>query len=88
MKESKTTIDDLAKKIDGVAKSVDDLAVITKKGFDAVGKQFEGVNSCMNTLENGQEDIKLRLNNVAYRFEFIELQRRIILLEKKAGFAK
>ena len=41
-----------------------------------------------NNLERGQEDIKLKLDNVAYRFELQELQRRVELLEKKAGFVR
>ena len=36
-------------------------------------------------LKTGQEEIKLRLDNVAYRFELIELQRRVQLLEQRAG---
>lgn len=33
-------------------------------------------------LENGQEEIKLRLTNVAYRFELEKLEKRVKALEK------
>lgn len=76
-------------------KTIDSLAIITKNGFDLVGQRFEQVDKKLDEvdkkltlLDRGQEDIKLRLDNVAYRFELTELQRRVILLEKKAGFAK
>ncbi len=39
-----------------------------------------------NTREH--EEIKLRLDNVAYRFELVELQRRVQILEKKIGIKK
>ena len=85
MKESKMTTDDLARMVNS--------------GFNTVQKDIQGMRQEMNCrlgnvenvvkkLENGQEDIKLRLDNVAYRFEFVELKRRVTLLERKAGFAK
>jgi len=47
--------------------------------------RMNSMDGRMKSLEEGQEQIKLRLNNVAYRFELVELQRRVKLLEKKAG---
>jgi archaellum component FlaC len=80
--------------------TIDDLAVMVQKGFDkvdeqfhgvseqfhGVSEQFQGVNDRLDHLEQGQEDIKLKLDNVAYRFELKELQQRVELLEKKANF--
>lgn len=72
------------KKID---EKIEDLARITKKGFDAVDRGF-GENSREHSLlESGQEDIKLRLDSVAYRFEFVELQKRVARVEKKVGIS-
>jgi hypothetical protein len=79
MKKREITNKELAKKIDSLTELVDKLAAATKRDFD-------GVNIRLDKLEQGQEDIKLRLDNVAYRFELQELERRVTLLEKKARF--
>ncbi|OGE74522.1 MAG: hypothetical protein A3K06_00050 [Candidatus Doudnabacteria bacterium RIFCSPHIGHO2_01_52_17] len=80
--------------------TIDDLAVMVKNGFEGVtgemnsrfdqahrdmNSRFGEVNHRLDLLEQGQEQIKLKLDNVAYRFELIELQRRVEMLEKKAG---
>lgn len=52
------------------------LAIMVAKGFDAVDKRLKN-------LENGQEDIILRLDNTALKFEVVELKRRVGALEKK-----
>lgn len=65
---------------------LDDLAVMVKSGFDQVDKRFEHMEESFGTLEKGQEEIKLRLDNVAYRFELVELQKRVEILEKKINF--
>jgi polyhydroxyalkanoate synthesis regulator phasin len=57
------------------------LARMIKTGFDEVGTRLEN-------LETGQEEIKRRLDNVAYRFELDDLERRVEKLEFKAGLAK
>lgn len=80
MKEKNVTIDDLARMVKSGFDSVD-------KRFDGVDGKFIGIEKRLDNLERGQEDIKLRLDNVAYRFELLELQRRVELLEKKAKFA-
>ncbi len=59
----------------------EDLARIVKNGFDDVYKKLRG-------LEQGQEDIKLRLDNVAYRFEVQELKKRVEKLELKLGLKR
>ena len=58
--------------------AIDNLALITGKGFEHVDER-------MDFLEQGQEDIKMRLDNVAYRFELVELQRRVEVLEKRVN---
>jgi len=79
---------------------LDDLAVMVKDGFDQVDKRFDQVDKrfdqvdkqfnhlekVVDTLEKGQEEIKLRLDNVAYCFELVELQKRVEILEKKISF--
>jgi len=69
--------------------TIEDLAGMVAKGFDEAKTnldQFRGeVGKRFDVLEDSQEQIKLKLDNVAYRFELVELQRRVDILEKKAG---
>lgn len=58
--------------------TLNDLAGMIKVGFDETQAKFE-------VLERGQEDIKLRLDNVAYRFEIVALEKRVEVLEHKLG---
>ncbi|MBU2037322.1 hypothetical protein KJ866_03965 [Patescibacteria group bacterium] len=76
--------------------TIDDLAIMTKRGFDEVGENmkqgFSAVNNNIRILSENNarehEDIKLRLDNVAYRFELVELQKRVEVLEKRTGVKK
>lgn len=63
--------------------TIDNLAVMIKKGFDHMDENFKQADERLNCLEKGQEEIKLKLDNVAYRFELVELQKRVEILEKK-----
>jgi len=60
--------------------TINELAGMIKVGFDEVKVRLD-------TLERGQEDIKLRLDNVAYRFEIVALEKRVDVLEQKFGVA-
>ena len=62
--------------------TTNELAGMVKTGFDEMGKQFEKIDKRLTALETGQEDIKLRLDNVAYRFEIVEVQKRLKALEE------
>jgi hypothetical protein len=72
-----------------LAKNINDLANAVNSGFEGVDKRFDRVEKRLDDLEQGQDDIKLRLTNVAYRFELQEMERkfeaRLNRLEKKAG---
>ena len=61
------------------------LARTVSAGFLQVDQTLSEVNNKIQNLEDGQEQIKLRLDSVAYRFELVEVQRRVSHLEKKAG---
>ena len=78
-----------AKKItlESLAGSVEDLAAMTAKGFENTATKADVVrlDNRLGKLEQGQEDIKLKLDNVAYRFELVELQKRVERLEQKTG---
>ncbi len=69
--------------------TLDDLAAMVAGGFsdltNGMNSRFDAVEKDVKELQNGQEQIKLRLDNVAYRFELVELQRRVVLLERRAG---
>jgi len=67
--------------------TIEDLAVMIKKGFDSVDERFNKVEKELKELRAGQDDIVLRLDNVAYRFELNELKQRVFVLEQKAGIA-
>jgi hypothetical protein len=58
--------------------SIDDLARMIKTGFDGVDERLE-------KLEIGQEDIKLRLDQAAWKFELEELKTRVENIESKIG---
>jgi archaellum component FlaC len=67
--------------------TLDDLARMVKVGFDETGKRLDGVEKRLDgvekrlgrvegdieSLKEGQERIELRLSNVGYRFELVEL---------------
>ena len=65
--------------------TLDDLGAMVAIGFEEARLGREEMKADIGQLKEGQEQIKLRLDNVAYRFELVELQRRVKLLEKKAG---
>jgi len=46
-----------------------------KQGFDETGERLTNLEQGQKALEQGQEEIKLNLTNVAYRFELVELQK-------------
>jgi len=78
------------------------LAKMIKRGFDDHDKRFEGVNKRfdkvdlrfdkidlkLGNLEQGHDEIKVRLDNVAYRFEIEDLQKRVKKLEFKLGIRR
>jgi len=80
--------------------TIDDLAMMTKRGFDELGEKLgekidelggrvkEGFRVVSENNAREHDEIKLRLDNVAYRFELVELQKRADALEKKTGIKK
>lgn len=72
--------------------NLEGLARMIKKGFDEnteqhtqIFKRFDKVETSLTNLEQGQEEIKLKLDQVAYRFEVQELDRRLKIVEAKLG---
>jgi hypothetical protein len=62
-------IDKLVGAVSKLTDTVDELAVTTKQGFDAVGKETA--------------EIKSRIDGLVHRFEFDALERRVVDLELK-----
>lgn len=73
----------LTKKIES---EIDGLAVMTKRGFDATDQKMAEIQEehkkHFSLIENNQADLKLRQDNVAYRFELNALEERVSQLEK------
>ena len=69
--------------------TIDDLAQMVQKEFVASHNELSGlrneIKKDIGDLKEGQERIELRLSNVAYRFEIIDLQSRVETLEEKLG---
>ncbi|MDO8424422.1 MAG: hypothetical protein Q7S70_00600 [bacterium] len=65
--------------------TLDDLGAMVKRGFDSVDGKFNKVETQLDDLENGVEEIKLKLDRVAYRFEVEELDRRLKRIENRMG---
>jgi len=71
--------------------TIEGLARMVKKGFDETAKKgevnvrFDKVETRLDVLEDGIEEIKLKLDQVAYRFEIEELNRRLKRVEAKLG---
>lgn len=74
--------------------TIDELAGMIKGEFDSAGHRFDKIDGEIKDiksemaegfkeLRNGQENIELKVSNVAYRFELVELQKRVEFLEKK-----
>lgn len=72
--------------------TLDNLAGMIKRGFDENTKEhrkmfklLDGHTNRLDNLGQGQEEIKLKLDQVAYRFEIQELDRRLKRVEVKLG---
>ena len=82
----------LAKKIDHLENLIEKLAISTKIGFDETRKEnkkeFGKIKKELAILKYDLEEIKTKSANTPYRFELIELQKRVDVLEKKVGIAR
>lgn len=83
IKDIDAKIDNIDAKIDTkIDTKIDELAVMTKHGFDSIGERLDDLEKT-NTREH--EEIKLRQDEVPYRFELVELQKRVDVLKRKAS---
>lgn len=78
----KITINELAVKIDNLSTTIDDLAAITARGFENTATNINRLEIKVTNLEEGQENIILRLDSMAPNFEIKELKKRVAKIEK------
>ncbi len=67
--------------LDGADKRVDGI----EKRFDENTREHRAIMSRLEGLESGIEEIKLKLDRAAYRFEVEEIGRRLKRIEVKLG---
>jgi uncharacterized protein YoxC len=95
-KIKKITLDGLAVTMQAgfnkVDKDIESLAQMTARGFENTAKDIGGVKadvadlkSDVQILQTDVSDIKLRLDNLAPKFEVRDLEKRVERLEEKAG---
>jgi len=74
--------------------TIDELAGMIKGEFDNIGGEIKGVKEEIKGIKSemakgfkeskdDHEKLELKMSNVAYRFELVELQKRVELLEKR-----
>ncbi|MFH1611669.1 MAG: hypothetical protein ABH887_00100 [bacterium] len=85
-KETKKEFELLGRMIKKGFDDVDKRFIGVDKRFDGVDKRFDRVEARLDNLENGQEEIKLKLDNTAYRFELEDLKKRVKKTELKLKF--
>ncbi len=72
------------------------MTIASQKEFDKMDERFDKIDGQLNEMNErlidldktntqAHEDAGLRLNNVAYRFELVDLKKRVEVLEKKAA---
>lgn len=90
-KNKKLTIEDLARMTQGgfleAAKQMKEGFAQINGKFDQANERFDRINNNIRILSENNthehEDIKLRLDGVAYRFELVSLEKRVKILEDK-----
>lgn len=68
-----------------VQRGFSDLTDNMNNRFTSVEGRLDSFEGRLDSLEQGQEDIKLRLGYVAHRFELVDLQKRVEILERKSS---
>lgn len=86
-----TRFDGLAIKVDNLASALENLAIMVKQGFEEAEKRselrFRLVEGRLDRLEQGQDEVRIRLDQAAYRFELVELTHRVKTIENQVGLA-
>lgn len=83
MKEKNITLDDLARMVQKGFDHVDKRLTEIDNRVEKVDNRFDSIENGLSGLVRGQEDIQLRLDNCAHRFELRDLDRRLTTLERR-----
>ena len=73
---------------DGVDEKIDQEINGVKGEINGVKGEIRGINIKLDILGRGLEEVKMRLSNVAYRFELVDLEKRVDVVEGKLGIGK
>lgn len=68
--------------------TLEDLAIMVQNGFQQMDLRLNGVDHRLKSLEDRMERVELRLDQGAYRFELVELQHRVGVIEQHIGLTK
>lgn len=74
-----------------ISKTLENLVIMVKQGFDSVDERFTAVDLRFNRfeqqlkteIEQSRNEILLKLGNYAYKFEVDDLKHRVKKVEKK-----
>lgn len=77
--------EETAKSFKDAKENNESLARMVANGFEHTTDDAKSIKSGIVTLEQGQENILLRLDSMAPFFEVKQLERRVKRLEDKAG---
>ena len=91
----KTSSEKTEKKLENkIDTSVEWLATVTQKQFleikgefSKTHKQLDGIEKEIKGIRRDFEDLKLRLDQAAYKFEIKEMEKRIRRIETKIGLS-
>ncbi len=89
-------VDNISEKVDKVSSSMETGFTRMGKGFNKLNqdieslarmtsKGFENTKADVEVLQGDVSDIKLRLDNMAPKFEVRALEKRVVRLEQKTG---
>lgn len=86
-KKSELTLEDLVMMVkhgfDDMHKRMNERFQKVDERFDSIDALFERMEKRLSFLEIGQTDILVRLDDVPYRFELVELDQRVTKIEKR-----
>lgn len=85
VKKNSEDINSLTQAVRENSENIDSLAIIVKNRFDESDEKIEKIQTDVEFLKQGEDRIELRLTNVAYRFDLVNLQDRVQVLEEKLG---
>ncbi|MFH1662282.1 MAG: hypothetical protein ABIA02_04255 [Candidatus Falkowbacteria bacterium] len=68
--------------------TINDLAVMIKKGFDHVDEEIKEVKQEIKEVKRSQDEIKLKFGYVAWAIDLEEVKNRLAVVEGKVGVKK